>query len=133
MSTFTRRAMLLKASASATLATLLPAGASALAGAETKTSKVFHVFAFQWKEGTTDAQIARATHDIRAFQGVIPGLLQTHVGPNLSTKGNGYTYGGIMEFADKAALDAYPSHPAHQALLQWLVPLIHAVELDLNA
>jgi hypothetical protein len=38
-----------------------------------------------------------------------------------------------MRFADKAALDAYPQHPAHQALLVWLKPLIDAVELDLRA
>ena len=94
---------------------------------------VFHVFAFQWKDGTTEAQKERATSEILAFQGVIPGLLQTHVGPNLSSRGNGYTFGGIMQFADKASLAAYPQHPAHQALLQWLVPLIHAIELDLNA
>jgi hypothetical protein len=36
-----------------------------------------------------------------------------------------------MEFTDQASLDAYVVHPAHQALLQWLVPLIDAVELDL--
>jgi hypothetical protein len=39
----------------------------------------------------------------------------------------------IMQFADQAALDAYPQHAAHQALLQWLVPLIRAIELDLTA
>jgi hypothetical protein len=44
----------------------------------------------------------------------------------------GYTYGGIMQFKDKASYDAYSSHPAHQALLTWLVPLIDAIELDLN-
>jgi hypothetical protein len=71
--------------------------------------------------------------DIRAFQGVIPGLLQTWVGPNISPRSKGYTFGGIMQFTDKASLDAYVQHPAHQALLSWLVPLIDAIELDLRA
>jgi len=93
---------------------------------------VFHVFAFQWKPGTSDAQKDRARKEIAAFQGVIPGLLQTHVGPNISPRGKGYTFGGIMEFKDQASLDAYVKHPAHQALLAWLVPLIDAVELDLR-
>lgn len=94
---------------------------------------VFHVFAFQWKAEATDGDKAKATKDINAFQGAIPGLLETHVGPNLSPRGKGYTFGGVMRFRDKAALDAYVLHPSHQALLKWLVPLIDAIELDLSA
>ena len=37
------------------------------------------------------------------------------------------------QFKDQASLDAYVQHPAHQALLAWLVPLIDAIELDLRA
>jgi hypothetical protein len=94
---------------------------------------VFHVFAFQWKPNATDADKARAAHDIAAFQGKITGLLETHVGNNLSPRGKGYTFGGIMKFTDKAALEAYTHHPMHLALLEWLVPLIDAIELDLPA
>jgi len=94
---------------------------------------VFHVFAFQWKPNTTDADKERAAHDIAAFQGKITGLLETHAGNNLSPRGKGYTFGGIMKFTDKAALDAYTHHPMHLALLEWLVPLIDAIELDLPA
>ncbi len=101
--------------------------------AETESASVFHVFAFQWKPGTSEAQKDRAAKEITAFQGQIPGLLQTHVGPNISPRGKGYTFGGIMQFKDKASLEAYVQHPAHQALLVWLVPLIDAIELDLRA
>ena len=38
-----------------------------------------------------------------------------------------------MTFTDKAAADAYTTHPMHQALLKWLVPLIEPVELDFLA
>ena len=96
-------------------------------------NSVFHVFGFQWKPEATEELKQRAARDIRAFQGVIPGLLQTHVGENLSPRGKGYTYCGVMEFADQAALEAYVVHAAHQALLKWLVPLIDAVELDVEA
>ena len=37
-----------------------------------------------------------------------------------------------MEFADQASFNAYSGHPAHQALLTWLLPLIDPVELDLR-
>jgi antibiotic biosynthesis monooxygenase (ABM) superfamily enzyme len=101
--------------------------------AQIGSAEVFHVFAFQWKQGTSEDQKARAKKEISAFQGVIPGLLQTHVGPNISPRGKGYTFGGIMQFKDEESLEAYVHHPAHLALLAWLVPLIDAVELDLRA
>jgi antibiotic biosynthesis monooxygenase (ABM) superfamily enzyme len=104
-----------------------------VARAQNESGGVFHVFAFQWKQGTSEAQKDRAKKEIGAFQGVIPGLLQTHVGPNISPRGKGYTFGGIMQFKDEASLDAYFQHPAHQALLTWLVPLIDAIEVDLRA
>ena len=103
------------------------------AAKENENGSVFHVFAFRWKPNTSEAEKDRAAKEIAAFQGQIPGLLQTHVGPNISPRGKGYTFGGIMQFKDKASLDAYFQHPTHQALLAWLVPLIDAVELDLQA
>jgi len=96
-------------------------------------TNVFHVFAFEWKPTTSETQKAKAARDIAAFQGKIPGLLETHVGENISPRGKGYTFGGIMRFKDKSALDAYVLHPSHQALLAWLVPLIDAIELDVRA
>lgn len=104
-----------------------------MARAQSKSAAVFHAFAFQWKPGASEAEKNRARKKIAAFQGVIPGLLQTHVGPNISPRGKGFSFGGIMEFKDEASLEAYFQHPAHRALLAWLVPLIDAIELDLRA
>ena len=127
------RRTLMRNSGLAASASLMPVGLTAASAEELPNQNVFHVFAFQWKPEVTDAQKAQATGDIRAFQGVIPGLLETHVGPNISPRGKGYTFGGIMRFTNQAALDAYVVHPAHRALLAWLVPLIDAIELDLRA
>jgi hypothetical protein len=133
MTKSTRRTLLRDASAAIGAGALLSTALPELARAESESASVFHVFAFQWKQGASEGQKERAAKEIAAFQGVIPGLLQTHVGPNISPRGKGYTFGGIMEFKDKASLDAYVRHPAHQALLAWLVPLIDAIELDLHA
>lgn len=92
-----------------------------------------HIFGFRWKPSANPADQQRAAREIVAFRGVIPGLLEVHVGPNLSPRGQGYTFAGLMTFADRAACDAYSTHPAHLALLQWLVPLIDPVELDFEA
>ncbi len=97
------------------------------------TTAFIHVFAFQWKPGTAPEQIEKARREIAAFQGVVPGLIATHVGANHSEKNKGYTFGGVMEFSDQASFEAYTVHPAHMALLSWLVPLIDAIELDIKA
>lgn len=93
----------------------------------------FHIFGFRWKPEATEALRARAHADILAFRGKIPGLLELHVGPNQSPHGQGYTFAGVMRFTGKAAFEAYVTHPSHQALLQWLKPLIDPVELDFLA
>lgn len=126
----TRRTMLRRAAVGGGLLSL---GLADGARAQSQSDGVFHAFAFQWKPGTSEAHKNRAKKEIDAFQGVIPGLLQTHVGPNISPRGKGYTFGGIMQFQDEASLNAYFQHPAHQELLAWLVPLIDAIELDLRA
>ena len=92
-----------------------------------------HIFGFRWKKEATVADEARAAKEILAFRGTIPGLIEAHVGPNLSPRGQGYTFAGMMKFTDKAAADAYSQHAEHLALLQWLVPLIDPVELDFDA
>jgi hypothetical protein len=132
MPEITRRSLMRNCGLAAS-ASLMLGGLTSASAEEGAQGNVFHVFAFQWKPAATDADKARALKDISAFQGQIPGLLETHVGANISPRGKGYTFGGIMRFKDQAALDAYVQHPAHQALLAWLVPLIDAIELDLRA
>ena len=80
-----------------------------------------------------EEQKLRAIAEIRGLQGKIPGLLETLVGVNFSPRSQGYELGGVMKFADRAALGAYGGHPVHQALLQWLMPLIDPVEVDFEA
>ena len=89
-----------------------------------------HVFAFRWKPEVNEEQKEKAASEIRKLQGQIPGLLETYVGKNFSAKGQGYELGGVMKFADRAALDAYGPHPVHQELVSWLMRLIEPLEVD---
>ena len=94
---------------------------------------IIHTFAFRWKPGVTEEQRQRVIAAIRALQGQIPGLLATWVGENFSPRSQGYALGGVMQFTDRAALEAYSGHPVHQELLSWLMPLIEPVEVDFEA
>ncbi|WP_260735105.1 Dabb family protein [Tunturiibacter lichenicola] len=94
---------------------------------------VIHTFFFRWKPGVTDAQKQRAQAEILALQSQIPGILETKVGVNFSPRSLGYEFAGVMKFTDRAALDAYSTHPVHLQLLSWLVPLIDPIEVDFEA
>jgi hypothetical protein len=91
---------------------------------------VIHTFGFGWKPGVTAAQREESIRIIRELQGKIPGLLNTWVGENISPRSQGYELGGVMQFSDRAALDAYTPHPAHQKVLSFVGPLIEAIEID---
>ena len=94
---------------------------------------VVHTFAFRWKPNVAPEQKQRAVSEIRNLQGRIPGLLETLVGENISPRSQGYELGGVMKFEDRATLEAYNSHPVHQELLSWLMPLIEPIEVDFEA
>ena len=94
---------------------------------------LIHTFAFRWKPGVTRSQKEHAVVIIRELQGQVPGLLNTWVGTNISPRSQGYELGGVMQFSDRAALDAYTTHPAHQEVLAFLRPLIEPIEVDFEA
>jgi len=92
---------------------------------------VVHTFLFQWTPQATAADKERAAKQIRAFQGRIPGLIESSYGTNISPRSQGYTHGGTMKFLDASCLKAYFNHPVHQELVAWLIPLlVIAAELD---
>ena len=91
---------------------------------------IVHTFAFRWKPHATQAQKDRALVEIRAMRGGIPGLLDVMVGVNVSPLSQGYELGGVMTFATHADLDAYQDDPVHGAILEWLVPLVDALQVD---
>ena len=90
-----------------------------------------HAFLFQWQPGVTEEQKERAAKEIRALQGQVPGLVETSYNKNISPRSQGFTHGGVMKFRDAAALGEYATHPVHQKLVDWLMPLLKvAAELD---
>jgi len=101
--------------------------------AKDESTMMIHIFAFRWKAEATEADKNRALAEISAFRGKIPGLLEVHVGKNVSPRGEGYETGGVMKFTDASAMAQYTVHPLHKALLAWLLPLINPIEVDFPA
>lgn len=91
---------------------------------------IIHIFAFQWKPGTSDEHRGRAISEIRRFSGKIPGLLELWVGENMSAHSSEYEIGGVMRFSNEHALAGFQKHPLRTDLWEWLLPLIEPIEVS---
>lgn len=90
-----------------------------------------HVVMFRWQETAAPEDIEQVMQALLDLKGKVPGLEEMTGGPNESTRSQGYTHGAVMKFADRAALEAYATHPAHQRVLQLLaVVMAQVIVLD---
>lgn len=97
--------------------------------------QVKHYGCFQFKNGTSEDQIATCFSSMKAMVGKIPGLLDFHYGPYDSDEGlnDGYTHGFIMTFESPKARDEYLPHPVHEEVKDVVVPhLERLVVFDFN-
>ena len=69
-----------------------------------------HMFSFRWKPGVTDQQKQRVLDEVTALQTQIPGILDSAAGFNTSPRGQGYEFGGVMKFSNRAAYEAANFH-----------------------
>lgn len=85
---------------------------------------VEHVVLFKTKPGTTDEQKQNLITALKALKDQIPGIVHLTAGPNFSDRSQGYDLGLSVRFEDRASLDAYGPHPAHQACVaQFVIPI----------
>ncbi|MEO7241561.1 MAG: Dabb family protein [Variovorax sp.] len=68
----------------------------------------------------TNAQLIK--HKLEELQGKIPGLRCIEVGIDFTAGESSSHVALYSEFDDRAALDAYQVHPAHQAVVAFLGP-----------
>jgi hypothetical protein len=86
---------------------------------------VKHIVTMRLKDsahGKTKRENARIIKDkIEALKGIVPGLLRLEVGLDFSASEQSSDLVLYSEFESRAALDAYQAHPAHQAVLPYIV------------
>ena len=79
------------------------------------------------RDKAANAQVIKEA--LEALQGKIPGLLKIEVGFDFVKADTSCDVALYSELASPAALDAYQSHPAHQAV----IPLIRALASERRA
>jgi hypothetical protein len=89
---------------------------------------IVHVVLFKWKEGASAEQITRVMQALDTLKSKIPGIVDFTCGENFCERSQGYTHGLVARFTDRAALDAYGPHPAHQDVVLTLIrPILESV------
>jgi len=77
-----------------------------------------------WKLAAQDAderamQAQKIADDLNALRGVVPSIIDITVGPDMLGGGN-WDVALVADFADRAALDAYQTHPDHQLVVGYV-------------
>lgn len=85
-------------------------------------TKLRHIVIMQFKDGTSDAELATITRRFLELQGLIPGIEDFEFGSNNSPEGLsiGLTHCFTLTFGSFAARDAYLPHPDHKAFAEWV-------------
>ncbi|WP_294001390.1 Dabb family protein [Sphaerotilus sp.] len=88
-----------------------------------------HLVLLKFKPDTTPAAIADITAAFHALPAAIDTVRALESGTDVSPEGlaRGYTHAFLLTFDDAAGRDHYLPHPAHQAFVARLQPLLDDV------
>ncbi len=88
-----------------------------------------HVVFFKFKDTASTEQVQAIEKDFIALAGKISTVKGFEWGTNVSPEGlnDGFTHCFFVTFADKAGLEAYLPHPAHQEFVGKLKPILDKV------
>ena len=79
---------------------------------------VEHMVMFKVKAGTPANAVAAMVTGLKGLKSRVPGIVDASVGTNFSDRSKGFTHGLFVRFQDKAALEQYLPHPAHEEVVQ---------------
>jgi len=118
------------------LAALIPAFAMAdhhnekpEAKKEAATGAYRHVVILKFKEEATKEQITKIETEFAALEEKIKTITGIEWGTNVSPENHaqGYTHCFVVSFKDRAGLDVYLPHEAHEAFVKILLPVLDQV------
>ena len=91
-----------------------------------------HIVLIRWTEQASPEAIDTVMTELRGLKGKIDVIVELSCGADFSERAKGYTHGLVVRFGDRAALNAYISHPEHQRVVQKLINPIRADILALD-
>ena len=79
---------------------------------------VKHIVLFNFKDGTSQADVDATLAALNALPGEIPWARDWSLGKNFSEREKTYTHALCCHFADRDELKGYLEHPAHVRVLR---------------
>ena len=73
-----------------------------------------HIVCWKYKDETTEEQRADHVARLRALPDVIPDIVSCDVGSDILHLDRSFDTGLVAVYPNRAALDVYTEHPAHQ-------------------
>jgi len=86
-----------------------------------------HIVCWKYKAETSDAERAEHVAKLRALPDVIPNILSFTVGRDILHLERSFDTGLVAVYPDRAALDFYTVHPAHQEVAALGKPIAERV------
>jgi len=81
-------------------------------------SMIEHMVVFKFNSETTPGAVDSLRQALMGLKEQFEGIVDLTFGENFSERGKGFTHGLVVRFKDKAALDEYLPHDAHQAVVR---------------
>lgn len=79
-----------------------------------------HIVLIKFSPKTTEEQKQELIKRTLALKNIIPGIVDIQQGINFSNRSQGYEVGLTVRFKDRASLENYGPHPAHQEIVSYL-------------
>ncbi len=88
-----------------------------------------HFVSFQFKAGTGEDKINEIVTGFLALKGKIDTIIALEWGgtENIEPRNDGFTHSFLVSFENKAGLEVYLPHPAHQEFVKLLRPHLEKV------
>lgn len=94
-----------------------------------KNSQLRHLVLFKFKDESTEDQVSVIEKEFAKLPEKIETIIGYEWGLNISkeNKDQGFTHCFMVTFSDQKGLDVYGPHPAHQAFVERLLPILDKV------
>jgi hypothetical protein len=94
-----------------------------------ETTAFRHFVSFQFKDGTSEAKKTEIVDAFMALKSKIDAISDLEWGgtENIEPLNDGFTHSFLVSFKDKAGLEAYLPHPAHEEFVRLLKPHLERV------
>ncbi|MDY7004445.1 MAG: Dabb family protein [Cyanobacteriota bacterium] len=93
---------------------------------------IVHIVLFKWQPDTSAETIASVISALKGMKGKIPEIIDLSCGNNFSELSQGFQNGLVVQFKDKAALDAYAKNADHQEIIKTLIKPILADKITID-